>query len=46
MDINSATALCTLLHCLISMIPDIGPTTRNHLFDLLAQVEEWICKHE
>jgi hypothetical protein len=46
MDVKSATALCTLLHCLISMTPDIGPITRNHLFELLAQVEEGVCKHD
>ena len=46
MDNNTAMVLCTLLHCLISMMPDIGPITRNDLFELLAQVEDGICKHE
>ena len=45
MDANSAMVLCTLLHCIIMMIPDIGPITRSHLLELLTQVEDGICKH-
>lgn len=45
LEVNSAVALCTLLHCLISMMPDISPGTRDHLFDLLTQVEDGICKY-
>lgn len=46
MDADSAIVLCTLLHHLISMIPGIGPITRNNLFELLSQVQDGICKHE